>query len=146
MQAVSGIILQDHWRIFVSTLSLKIADSEPLKMVTGRIFGITVGNNFIETSKKLTIKDHNSRLFKNLAAIAYTKSTCCILQSLKKNIPFQTYPDFYCILWEWLHDTVNTLFQRLFIAFLFLFLDLKDCCHICGVWNSRCIAICNCVA
>jgi hypothetical protein len=48
-------------------------------MVTGRIFGITVENNFIETSKKLTIKDHNSRLSKNLAAIAHTKSTGCIL-------------------------------------------------------------------
>jgi hypothetical protein len=50
---------------FCKHFEFKIVDSEPMKMVTGRIFGITVENNFIETSKNLTIKDHNSKLFKH---------------------------------------------------------------------------------
>ena len=51
---------------FCKHFEFKIVDSEPMKMVTGRIFGITVENNFIETSKKFKIKHHNNKLFKKI--------------------------------------------------------------------------------
>jgi hypothetical protein len=39
---------------------VKIADSEHLKRITGRITSVS---NFIEASKKFKIKYHNSRVF-----------------------------------------------------------------------------------
>jgi hypothetical protein len=62
---------QDHRRFPVRVFMVKIAASEPLKRVPGRIFKII--KNFVEVNKKFKL---------NITAVSYSKSSAHVQKVL----------------------------------------------------------------